>query len=98
MPTVTHQWYNTTLCTELYKDAMEEDPIIQREFTNELGNVWWCPDVTQFTIHNDPVLYPYANGTNFVMVVNTCNTAKTVAADNKLYWDDSIVCKDNTIE
>ena len=61
--------------------------MIADEFAD--GN-WICPDIDQFQILNDPWLYKFSNGTNFVMVVNTCQDAKVNDKDHNLqtYADD----------
>ena len=44
-------------------------PALNDEFS---GVDWICPDVSNFKVNNNPWLYDYGAGTNFVMVVNTC--------------------------
>lgn len=97
-PVITYEWYNSTKCSELYSDAIDQQDVIKREFTSDFGDIWWCPDIKNFTIHNDPVLYPYTNGTNFVMVVNDCNTAQKVAEDNGLSWDTKLTCNSDAAD
>ena len=45
---------------------------------------WVCPDVANITLMNNPSLYTAGDGTEFIMVVNDCETAIQIDAANSL--------------
>ena len=58
--------------------------MIKDEFDTSGQYIWLCPNVPNITVNNNPFLYDYGKGRNFVMVVNLCSTAKKVEQENGL--------------
>ena len=73
-------------CKDFYKDRIEKEQEAEAEgaepgfFTTEFINSdlnWICPNTTYIELENDPT--NYHQGSNFMMVVNSCAVAQ--AAD-----------------
>ena len=60
-------------CNELYKDEMESDEFKDFYKTEFANDDWYCPQVKNFTVFNNPFLYDA--GSNFVMTINDCTVA-----------------------
>ena len=70
-------WFNATKCDEFYADSPYQN--VQQEFDEDEDNfVWYCPDISNITVNNGPLLYNYGLGRAFVMVVNLCSTASNI--------------------
>ena len=61
-------------CNTLYASEMESDLFYATEFAED---DWYCPDVRNIEIYNNPFLFD--TGTNFVVTVNDC----TIATDKE---------------
>ena len=70
------KWYPAVLCSDLYPETGEYGDIYAAEFPPISKYNFLCPKVDTINISNDPYLFTYGNGTNFVMVVNECNVAE----------------------
>lgn len=77
-----HVWFDSVECKSKYSNAMESDEVMKTEFAGRGSGTWWCPDIDNFLIQNDPELYRYGPGVNLVMVVNECSVARQIAVDN----------------
>ena len=50
----------------------------------EFGEDWVCADIDEFQLQNDPATYRSNYGESFNMVINRCDVAKQIEADNGL--------------
>ena len=51
-----------------------------------------CPDISDITVDNNPILYSSGNGTSFTMVANTCEAAKKIEIENNLTPFSDLEC------
>ena len=75
-----HTFVPAARCNEIYKDnlTMSSDyynSVMAIEF---LLDDWICPNVTSFTLSENPWMLKIIGGVNFVSVVNDCKTAEIV--------------------
>ena len=91
-------WLNSTLCSELYADRMDNSTILyDSSITKEFQNsTWVCPDVESFQVNNDVWNYKEGPGSALIMVVNSCSAAKIVELQHNLtqYTDSTTNCAD----
>ena len=62
-------WRKAVPCYDLFNSA----EVFEEEFNKDGNYTWYCPDVKNITLNNDPYLYDYGKGRSFVMVVNSCH-------------------------
>ena len=86
------KWYSSISCRELlltkYPDA---GPDVYMEYPAD--ELWVCPLVDEVELLNDPFLF---RGKNFAMVVNRCDVAASIDAENGLSTYANTTCVDST--
>ena len=76
------KWYSSKLCKDFYQAPYEINGVSIKD--EIVMSQWVCPDVANITLMNNPSLYTEGDGTEFIMVVNDCETAKSIDAEHSL--------------
>ena len=86
------QFYDAIPCSQIFANTTDES------LKDELiplfnGSEWWCPDLKNITLNNDP--FAYFIGQNFNFVVNFCDVAAAAkGADNSTCETDRTLIQD----
>ena len=91
-------WVSAKYCTDLISNSSFDYDVILEQINSELNNKtsgWICPDVENITVTNNPSVFAAGNGTEFVMVVNSCKQAMEIDGNFTLSSYTNETCADH---
>mmetsp|Transcript_13806 Transcript_13806/g.17474 ORF Transcript_13806/g.17474 Transcript_13806/m.17474 type:complete len:196 (-) Transcript_13806:1024-1611(-) len=74
--TKTFTWVPAIYCRDKFASLVEKYPNSDVAQKLSKDSTWVCPDTDQIILNRNPFLETDMTGTNFVMVVNDCETAR----------------------